>query len=62
MIHFDRAKEEADQLGLDLYETSAYIGANIDQIFITLVQKIKQEHDYMFLIDPGDHSLSRIPC
>ena len=45
VIPFDKAKEEADQLGISLFETSALNGSNIDDIFKALVVKIKQEQD-----------------
>ena len=45
VIPFDKAKEEADQLGVILFETSALNGSNIDDIFKALVVQIKQEQD-----------------
>ena len=43
VIPYDKAKEEADQMGITLFETSAFNGTNIEDIFRTLVIQIKRE-------------------
>jgi hypothetical protein len=58
VIPYDKAKEEADQMGVTLFETSAFNGTNIEDIFRTLVIQIKREQiDLMSLSPSGKQSL-----
>ena len=54
MIPFDKAKEEAEGMGVTLFETSAFNGSNIEDIFRTLVLQIKAEQaDFVSITASG---------
>ena len=53
VIPYDKAKEEADQMGVTLFETSALNGTNIEDIFKTLVIQIKREQIDLMSLSPS---------